>query len=633
MSSNRSHSRVGSYDEVSRYKIVTTSDDNGRARSRSRNRTTETDERYDLTTTRSRSKSSYVAPASTLRKRLIVCFDGTFCAADQGKENNPTNIARLTRAIANVGRDERGLPIMQVVSYVSGVGTGKLSMLTKAAQGGMGQGLNEKVCEGYSFIVNNYGPGDEIFIFGFSRGAYAARSLASFICQIGLLSPGMMDYFNEIFGAYKHRDRRAGERGFRDMEWARHYVRPGELGFETGSRERLTRYEWVCRWSHQHPKVKVVGVYDTVGSIGMPGWMPQPGEDADWHATRLHPKIEYAFHALALDEHRGNFPPTMFYLDQACRDAGVKLRQCWFPGYHSCVGGESSSKYDVNSVDEITFAWMIDHLTTYNLLQINAKALEYPILNRLSMKLPPNGHDPVPPQTPQEAHERRIDWSDGRLVESQTLFYHIASEIATHRWDYVRKPGQYHAFDDKTKQELETADFKETVHPTVWHRIQTRNYEPKCMPLNQWKRHRVSDSNGSGYEWVKASKSGYIQVRIPEYKIPYLPRVDSSMAHWSGSLEARIAPPDYLRKLDDANGIVRGRPRLVTSGSGSSRDEGYDRNYLSPTISRTDSGYSGGVKYGSDYVERETLTIRSTSPRPSSRGEASDYFDSFAGAR
>jgi hypothetical protein len=122
----------------------------------------------------------------------------------------------------------------------------------------------------------------------------------------------MMDYFNEIFTAYKTRNRRAGEISFRDMEWSRHCksahslgllqqnrctdlklrrsdVRPGELGFPTNARDRMTRYEWVRQWAHLHARVRVVGVWDTVGSIGMSGWRPQPGEDVDWHATRLHP--------------------------------------------------------------------------------------------------------------------------------------------------------------------------------------------------------------------------------------------------------------------------------------------------------------------------------------------------------
>ena len=320
----------------------------------------------------------------------------------------------------------------------------------------------------------------------------------------------------------------------------------------------------------------------------------------------------------------------MFYLDKACRDAGVKLRQCWFPGYHSCVGGESDPKVDVNSVDEISFAWMIDQLTRYNLLQINKRALKYPILDRLTMSLPGNGHNPVAPRNPQEAHERRIDWSDGVLVETQTLFWEIASEIATLRWEYRRKPGQYHARDERTKEVLEYEAFRETIHPSVWHRIQNRNYEPYSLPLSQWKRQRLPD--GQGYEWTKASRSGYVQVRIPEYVIPYIPDRNNGMEHWTGSLEARIAPGDYLRKLDQANGIVRDSERPKTARIDSGYGNEYDQNYLSP-LSPTSSKMDPRYGRESDYFERQTVTIRSSSPRPPSRGgEAAEYYGTSAGS-
>jgi hypothetical protein len=285
------------------------------------------------------------------------------------------------------------------------------------------------------------------------------------------------------------------------------------------------------------------------------------------------------------------------------------------------VGGESNPKYDVNSVDEISFAWVIDQLTRYKLLQINKRALKYPILDRLSMSLPPNTHHSSPPRNVQEAQERRIDWSDGQLVETNTQFWQIASQIATKRWEYLRKPGQYRAYDDRAGKEVEYEAFRESIHPSVWHRIQHRNYEPRCLPLSQWSRRRVSD--GPGYEWVKASRSGYIQIRIPEYKIPDLPEGrDNGMEHWSGSLEQRIVPGEYLRRLDKGNGIIRGtcgsvpRPKSMRIDSG--YDDSYDQNFLSPVLSRTESGYGKG---------RETVTMRTSTPQPSSGGLAADYYD------
>ncbi|KAF2161355.1 hypothetical protein M409DRAFT_28090 [Zasmidium cellare ATCC 36951] len=545
---------------------------------------------------------SYVRASSTLRKRLVACCDGTFCSSDKGKENYATNITRLCRIIANTGLDENKQPITQLVNYQSGVGTGWLTPLNRDLQA-LGDGLTEKVCEQYNYLVNNYGPGDEIFIFGFSRGSYTARALASFICQIGLLNPGMINYFAEIFNAYKRRDRKT-EKDFKHMRWAQEYVRPGELGFDSDCRERWTRYEWIREWAHYHVEVKVVGVFDTVGSIGMSGYVRQPGEDVSFHQSRLHPKIRHAFHALALDESRGNFPPTMFYLDQECIKAGVKLRQCWFPGYHGCVGGMSRAQDDRNSVDEIALAWMIDQLTKENLLQINKRALEYPILNRLATNIRPNDSKSPAPRTPQEANERRIDWSDGKLIDTQKLGWHLASEIATQRWDYVRQPGQYYATEKVNGKtySLDYTYFDEMIHPCVYHRIKNRDYEPRSMPSDRWSRHRKS--NGRGHEWVKYDRNGKPVVRIPEYVIPHIDVPDYGMQHWTSCLEARIAPGDYLYKLDQANGVVRGsskRPRPVTH----------------------DSGYGGG---SDEYLSVETLKI-TTTDRPSSRGFAREYYE------
>lgn len=155
---------------------------------------------------------------------------------------------------------------------------------------------------------------------------------------------------------------------------------------------------------------------------------------------------------------------------------------------------------DRNSVDEIALAWMIDQLTKDSLLQINKRALEYPILNRLAGNLTPNESKTPAPRTPQEANERSINWSDGKLIDTQKLGWHLASEVATARWDYVRKPGQYQATETirgKTYA-LDYTYFDEMIHPCVYDRIKQCNYEPRSMPLDRWSRRRKS--NGRGFE-------------------------------------------------------------------------------------------------------------------------------------
>ncbi|KAF7187475.1 hypothetical protein HII31_11215 [Pseudocercospora fuligena] len=478
--------------------------------------------------------------SGTLPKRLIVCCDGTFNSSNQGVETNPTNIARLSRAIANVGYAADGYKVPQITYYQSGIGTDQTaSALTKARQGGFGAGLNGKVCEAYNYLANNYGPGDEIFIFGFSRGAYTARVLASFLCQFGLLTPGMMDYFDEIFEAYKKR--KSTEYTFEEMAWSQAKAQPGELGLEVSSKESISRYDCVKKWTHLHIKVKAVGVFDTVGSVGMSGHVTQPGQDIDWHSTSLHPKIERAFHAMAVDENRGNFPPTLYYQYDATERAGTKLKQCWFPGYHGDIGGHSDADWETNSVDLLTFAWMIDQLTEEGLLQFSKHQLYYPILKRI-YEGPENVAGMKAPQSVEEAGERRIKWSDGHLMETNSYTYYATSFIATRRLKFIRSPGEWRQANGK---DVNPSKLHESIHPSVYHRTKNSGspYDPEGLSSKEWS-HR-SKGDGSS-EWVK-TVGGKEVTTIPEYQFLNIPKQEYEKKDlWSGSLEQYLAPEDVV---------------------------------------------------------------------------------------
>ena len=147
------------------------------------------------------------------------------------------------------------------------------------------------MCEAYNFLVTNYGPGDEIFIFGFSRGAYTARSLAGFICQVGLLTPLLMDHFFDIYKVYRER----GEKRFDQTEWATGQLEPGELGtvpLVVGAKPSgftTTRLQHLQSSAHLHVTIKVVGVWDTVGSLHVTNWFGQAGDDTTFHTTKLSP--------------------------------------------------------------------------------------------------------------------------------------------------------------------------------------------------------------------------------------------------------------------------------------------------------------------------------------------------------
>lgn len=114
------------------------------------------------------------------QRRFIVCFDGTWNTPDKGE--NPTNVVKMVRAVRNLAGD-----VSQVTFYDKGVGTG--GPVNKITGGAMGEGLTANMVDGYRFLANNYEDGDEIYTFGFSRGAYTARSLVGFLGLAGLISP------------------------------------------------------------------------------------------------------------------------------------------------------------------------------------------------------------------------------------------------------------------------------------------------------------------------------------------------------------------------------------------------------------------------------------------------------------
>ena len=118
-------------------------------------------------------------------KNLIICCDGTWQELSQ---RCPTNVTRLTRALAPTAT-RGGQTIPQVIFYDDGVGvgTGVLDKTTRILGGALGHGLDRKVLEAYEFLVLNYQPGDRIYIFGFSRGAYTARSVAGLLRQVWIL--------------------------------------------------------------------------------------------------------------------------------------------------------------------------------------------------------------------------------------------------------------------------------------------------------------------------------------------------------------------------------------------------------------------------------------------------------------
>lgn len=254
------------------------------------------------------------------QRRLVACCDGTWNTPDrQGHTTNVVRLLRSVKACSDAG-------ITQVTYYHPGVGTG--DVLDRAIGGGTGVGLSENVRSAYAFFVDNYRDGDEIFLFGFSRGAYTARSVAGMMAHVGLLRKHHMENFDEVWDYYRQREdvRRAEEQAFLANFPDRV---PGE---------RLT--------------IRCIGVWDTVGALGIPN-SRFCQKEYQFHDTTLGPGVEYAFQALAIDEHRKPFAPAIWKAHPTPRVA-QQLEQVWFPGVHADIGGG----YSEHVLSDASLFWM-----------------------------------------------------------------------------------------------------------------------------------------------------------------------------------------------------------------------------------------------------------------------------------
>jgi uncharacterized protein (DUF2235 family) len=261
-------------------------------------------------------------------KRLVVCCDGTWNRPDElrGGIPAPTNVAKIALAVARTGED--GVP--QRLYYQRGVGTRRLEHYSG---GGFGYGLSRNIRDCYRFLVETYAPGDELYLFGFSRGAYTARSLAGLIRNCGILKPEHAGQVGAAYALYRSRRDRHTPTAIESQIFRRMYAHEDET------------------------PIRFVGVWDTVGALGIPiDGLRLPFMDRLWgfHNTDLSPSVQSAYQALAIDEQRGPFKPTLW--TQRAAASGQVLEQVWFAGVHCDVGG---GHVDCG-LAEIALLWMAD---------------------------------------------------------------------------------------------------------------------------------------------------------------------------------------------------------------------------------------------------------------------------------
>ena len=260
-------------------------------------------------------------------KRIVVCADGTWNRPEQDLEKDvPTNVLRLARAIKPVARD--GVP--QQVFYDWGIG----SYHDQVSAGVTGKGLHKNIRDGYRYIVQNYAPGDEIFLFGFSRGAYTIRSLCGLINNCGIVKRPDARLIQTAFEHYKRQGALYAPRGLKSVEFRR---------------------------IHSHPSrtIRFAGVWDTVGAMGIPlSFLGFLDDEDEFYDTKIGSNIQIARHALAIDEIRSDFAPTLWIPKPA-----TDMKQVWFVGVHSDVGGSYTPDKDGSSLSDIPLGWMMRHAT------------------------------------------------------------------------------------------------------------------------------------------------------------------------------------------------------------------------------------------------------------------------------
>jgi len=230
-------------------------------------------------------------------------------------------------------------PGVQATTYDTGLGT-DCSLIARWFGGAFGAGLFQKIKDGYAAVARSYEPGDRVFLFGYSRGAYTARCLGGMIAACGLPTRNHADpkCVDLAFEAYRNTLLRPMLLSALDEDYA--------MDHETG--------------------IEMIGVWDTVGSLGIPALIGRIDPvQYGFLDTSLSPKVRMAAQALAIDERRMQFPPTLWC---AATASGQTLAQVWFTGTHGDVGGGYAPQADGGSLEHITLRWMAAHARERGLL-------------------------------------------------------------------------------------------------------------------------------------------------------------------------------------------------------------------------------------------------------------------------
>jgi uncharacterized protein (DUF2235 family) len=300
-----------------------------------------------------------------MAKNIIVCFDGTWNGVDvdNDKDDVPeeTNILKLYRALSGeTTQATRDLPdeeerearinggLTQIAKYLHGVGDVS-NPIGKLLGGAFGAGIVKRIVRGYTFISRNYKAGDRIYLVGFSRGAYTARAVGGMIAKAGLLdyaklgNPDKETAYQLALYVWCFYREKAGYRAPKNDDISDAWSTMLDKSYVVGEEQMIPNVD-----------VDAIGVFDTVGALGIPFYKRDDSriDLFKFTDTALSNKVKAGIHAVAIDEYRRDFSPTLW-------DARAGVNECWFIGAHADVGGG----YEDAGLSDLSLAGMRAQLT------------------------------------------------------------------------------------------------------------------------------------------------------------------------------------------------------------------------------------------------------------------------------
>ncbi len=363
-------------------------------------------------------------------KNIIICCDGT---GNQFGDRN-SNVVKLYSVI-------RKTPDRQIAYYDPGLGTTSYSGMgfslgTRAkrmAGLAIGAGLYQNVFEAYAYLMEHYAPGDRVFLFGFSRGAYTVRVLSGFIHMLGLLEQGCQNLVPYAFEIYARK----------------------QADFETAGRFK-------SRFSRPCP-IEFLGLWDTVSSVGFV-WNLK-----SYPFTANNKNVKTIRHALAIDERRAFYSQNK--LGRKVPREEVDIKEVWFAGVHSDVGG--SYPEAESGLAKLPLQWMLNEAAGYG-LDVDPKAYSRRVLGKDSGPL-------IGPNPYAEAHR------------SLTGVWHLMEIVPWARVDYAENTKKWFLPLGRRRLIPEGA----YVHESVVQRMAKLDYRPANLPRDYRVEKQVENIDGN----------------------------------------------------------------------------------------------------------------------------------------